>query len=302
MKILVTGGLGFIGSHTAARLVAEGHDVHVLDNLHTGSRSNIAAMKVRATEGDAGKIAGMKGKFEAVIHLGTYSSSPMYLENPQLVARALADWLAVLDYARRNDSRLVFASSSSLYNGNEPPHREGMPIAVTDFYTEARYAMERLAELYHSLYSLPSAGLRYFSVYGPGERSKGRYANPISQFMWAMEAGEGPVLFGDGMQTRDFIHVDDAVKANLLALGCREHGIFNIGTGKAATFNRVVGLLNAELGTSIRPVYQPNRIRNYVAHTLADTSLAERRLGFRSSVSLEDGIRRLVASEHREAG
>ncbi len=302
MKILVTGGLGFIGSHTAERLVKEGHDVHVLDNLHTGSEANVSAIKkrIKITKGDSGSIGNLGQKFDAIIHLGIYSSTPMYRENPQLTAKALADWLAVLEYARRNDSRTVFASSSSLYNGNNPPHREGMPIAVTDFYTEARYAMERLAALYADLYSLHAVGLRYFSVYGPRERSKGGYANLISQFLWAMREGKRPVVFGDGTQSRDFIHIDDVVKANLLALGYGKHGIFNIGTGKAATLNRVVELLNAELGVCIKPEYRPNTIANYVSHTLADTRLAAEKLRFHSSISLEEGISRLV--KHHENG
>ncbi len=296
MKILVTGGLGFIGSHTAGRLVKEGHEVHVLDNLHSGSEGNVSAIKdrIKITKGDAGSIGDLGQKFEAIIHLGTYSSSPMYKENPQLTARALADWIAILEYARKNGSRIAFASSSSLYNGNKPPHREDMKILVTDFYTEARYAMERVAELYNDLYSLPSAGLRYFSVYGPGERSKGRYANLVSQFLWAMKEGKQPVIFGDGTQSRDFIHVDDVVEANLRAMEHGKHGIFNIGTGRGATLNRVVELLNAELGTAIKPRYEPNRIKNYVAHTLADTSLAAKELRFRPAISLETGIARLV--------
>jgi UDP-glucose 4-epimerase len=226
----------------------------------------------------------------------------MYREDPQLTARTISDWLAILEYARRNGSRVVFASSSSLYNGNRQPYREDMPIAVTDFYTEARYAMERLAELYSGLYGMPSVGLRYFSVYGPGERSKGRYANLASQFLWAMKEGKRPLLFGDGTQSRDFIHIDDVVEANLLALDYGKTGVFNIGTGKAATLNRLVELLNAELGSGIKPEYRPNPITNYVRHTLADTTSAAEKLRFRSSISLEDGIRRLVESERRRAG
>jgi UDP-glucose 4-epimerase len=296
MKILVTGGLGFIGSHTAARLLKEGHEIHVLDNLHSGSEDNIRAIKerIKITKGDAGSLDTLGQKFEAIVHLGAYSSSPMYREDPQLTARTLADWVAILEYARRNDCSVVFASSSSLYNGNKPPQREDMNIQVTDFYAEARYAMERLARLYNDLYSLRPVALRYFSVYGPGEQSKGRYANLVSQFLWAIKGGKQPLIFGDGTQSRDFIHVDDVVEANLRALGYGKHGIFNIGTGRSATLNQVVDLLNTELGTGIKPRYEPNRIKNYVAHTLADTSLAGRELHFRSSISLETGIARLV--------
>jgi len=109
-----------------------------------------------------------------------------------------------------------------------------------------------------------------------------------------MKEGNRPVIFGDGTQSRDFINVADVVEANLRALAYGRHGVFNIGTGKAATLNRVVELLNSELKTSISPVYEPNRIKNYVSHTLADTSLAAKELHFRSSIPLETGISRLV--------
>lgn len=296
MRVLVTGGLGFIGSHTAERLVKEGHEVHVLDNMHTGSEANVSAIKgrIKVTRGEAGALATLPGRFDAIFHAGIYSSSPMYREQPQLTAKALADWVAILEYCRKGDSALAFASSSSLYNGNGPPHRETMAIAVTDFYTEARYAMERLAELYSSLYSLPSVGLRYFSVYGSREQSKGRYANLLSQFLWAMRAGLQPVIYGDGTQARDFIHVDDVVNANLLALAYKGHGIFNVGTGRSTTLNGAVALLNRELGTAITPRYEKNPIANYVSHTLADTSLAAGKLRFRASITVEEGVRRLA--------
>jgi UDP-glucose 4-epimerase len=296
MKVLVTGGLGFIGSHTAARLVKEGHEVHVLDNVHTGSEANVSAIsgRIKITRGDAGSLGTLAVRFDAVFHAGIYSSSPMYREEPQLTAKALSDWLAILEYCRKSDSGLAFASSSSLYNGNRPPHSEGMVIFVTDFYTEARYEMERLAELYSSLYSLPSVGLRYFSVYGPHEQSKGKYANLLSQFLWSMRAGQQPVIYGDGTQSRDFIHVDDVVEANLLALSHKGRGIFNVGTGKSTTLNEAVALLNRELGTAIRPKYEKNPIANYVSQTLADTSLAAGKLRFRASIPLEAGVRRLV--------
>jgi UDP-glucose 4-epimerase len=298
MKILVTGALGFIGSNITERLVKEGHEVTALDNLHTGSEENIAAVKgkIRIIKADSGSVGTMTEKFDAILHQGVYSSSPMYKDNPNLTAKAIDEWISILEYARKNKNsvKLVFASSSSLYNGNNPPHKEDMPILVKDYYTEARYAMERMAKLYSDLYGVNSIGLRYFSVYGPHERSKGKYANLITQFLWEMKAGRPPVILGDGKQTRDFVYVDDVVEANLLALSCKKHDIFNIGTGKSVTITDMAALLAKKLGKDTKPKYEPNRIKNYVQHTLADTNKAASLLGFKARISLEEGIGRLV--------
>jgi UDP-glucose 4-epimerase len=297
MKYLVTGAFGFIGSNLVERLVKEGHEVTALDNSHTGSEANLDSVKgsVRLVRGSAGDVRQMKEKFDGVFHQGVYSSSPMYKENPHLVAAAIDDMLSVLEYAKAHNARVVWASTSSVYNGQKPPHREDMSVKITDFYTEARYAMERVAELYHSLYGVQVVGLRYFSVYGPHERSKGRYANLISQFLWAMQKGEDPIVYGDGTQTRDFTYVDDIVEANVLAMRSQvKFGVYNAGTGRSVTINEMIRILNDKMGKDLKPKYVVNSIKNYVQQTLADTSKAERDLGFRAKVSLEEGIGRLV--------
>ena len=138
-------------------------------------------------------------------------------------------------------------------------------------------------------------GLRYFSVYGPHEKSKGKYANLISQFLWNLQKDESPVVYGDGTQTRDFIYVDDVIEANMLAMDSeRRFGIFNVGTGRSITVNEMVDLLNKKLGKNIKPRYIENPLRNYVQHTLADTSKAEKELGFKAKTSLEQGIDKLI--------
>ena len=170
-----------------------------------------------------------------------------------------------------------------------------MPIYVTDFYTECRYAIERLAKLYNSLFGVKSVGLRFFSIYGPKEEFKKQYANIVSQFLWAMKRDESPVIFGDGTQTRDFTHVYDVVEALILAWKKDfECEIFNVGTGVAHSFNEIVEILNRLLGKNIKPIYKPNPIKNYVYHTLADTSKAEKMLGFKAKISLEEGLRMLL--------
>ena len=301
MKILVTGAAGFIGSNLTERLVKEGHEVTALDTLHTGKEENLAAVKgkIKFVKMKSGDVAKLNENFDAILHQGIYSSSPMYKANPLITAEVLSEWISILEYVRKRkeagaECKLVYASSSSVYNGNKPPHHEDMPIHVTDFYTEGRFEMERLAKLHDDFYGVNSVGLRYFSVYGPHERSKGQYANLITQFLWDMQKGKAPLVFGDGSQTRDFTYVDDVVDANLLALKYPELGVFNVGTGKNVTINEMIAMLNRQLGKSIKAEYKPNKIKNYVQETLADTKKAETKLGFKAKVSLELGIERLI--------
>jgi len=295
LKIIVTGGCGFIGSNLVERLVKDGYSVVVFDNLHTGNLENIKGLDVEFFNESYSKLTDLVPEADVVFHLGIPSSSPMYKENPRLVGEAINDAIEIFEYAKKTGCKVVYASSSSIYNGNKIPYREDMPIYVTDFYTECRYAIERLAKLYNILYGVKSVGLRFFSIYGPKERYKGRYANIVSQFLWAMQKDEPPIIFGDGTQTRDFTHVYDVVDALILAWKKNfECEIFNVGTGVAHSFNEVVELINKILGKNIKPVYKPNPIKNYVYHTLADTTKAEKMLGFKAKISLEEGLVSLV--------
>lgn len=294
MKALVTGGAGFIGSNLVEALVGD-YEVTVLDNLHTGSMDNLKSVQkdVKFIKGSCNNCLDLGLEPEIIFHLGIPSSSPMYKKNPFLVGEAINGMVAIMELARKSEAKkVVFASSSSLYNGVPTPHREDATILVKDYYTEARLAIERMAELYHQLYGIDYAGLRFFSVYGPHEEAKGPYANMITQFLWGMKAGEHPVLFGDGTQTRDFTYVKDIVDA-LLLTSKKGTGIFNAGTGKAFSFNYVVELINSRLGTDRKPIYKENPIKNYVMHTLANTSKMKS-LGFVPRYSPEDGLKEIM--------
>ncbi|RQW79086.1 MAG: NAD-dependent epimerase/dehydratase family protein [Methanothrix sp.] len=296
MSTLVTGGAGFIGSNLVEELLAAGEDVVVLDNMHTGSPGNLDGLmgSLKVIRASCNDLPGMDLSPEKIYHLGIPSSSPMYKKNPYLVGEALNGFTAVFELAKKSGAKVVYASSSSLYNGLLPPHREDMTIQVADYYTEARLAMERMAELYKILFDVNSAGMRFFSVYGPKEESKKQYANMVSQFLWEMREGKTPVIYGDGLQTRDFTYVKDVVRALRLAMKSDYHGILNVGTGKAYSFNDVIGILNEKLGVSIKPQYAINPIKNYVKDTKADISKADNLLGFKAEFSLEEGIDALL--------
>jgi UDP-glucose 4-epimerase len=296
MKALVTGGAGFIGSNLVEALVDD-YEVTVLDNLHTGSMDNLKSVQkdIKFIKGSCNNCLDLGLEpHDIIFHLGIPSSSPMYKKDPFLVGEAINGMVAIMELARKSEAKkVVFASSSSVYNGVPTPHREDAVIPVKDYYTEARLAIERVAELYYQLYGIDYAGLRFFSVYGPHEEAKGPYANMISQFLWTMREGKAPIIFGDGTQTRDFTFVKDVTSAMIMAVG-KGTGVFNLGTGKSYSFNYVADLLNKKLGTNLKPVYKENPIKNYVKDTLADTSKMKEHLGFEAKWSLEAGIEEIM--------
>lgn len=296
MGTLVTGGAGFIGSNLVENLLASGKEVTVLDNLHTGSLNNLEGFKgtLKVVKADCADILNLNLEPEEIYHLGIPSSSPMYKKDPLFVGKAINEAISVFEVARKTRCKVVYASSSSLYNGLNPPHREDRQILVTDYYTEARLAIERIAELYKQLFDVKSAGMRFFSVYGPREMAKKQYANMISQFLWEIKASRPPVIFGDGSQTRDFVYVDDVVRALRLAMDSNYHGILNLGTGRSYSFNEVINMLNLKLGLAIKPRYMENPIKNYVQHTLADTLKCRSFLKFEAKFTLDEGVSNLI--------
>jgi len=299
MKLLVTGGAGFIGSNLIEALVAKGDEVVVIDNLSTGNIGNIASFrdKIEFIRADAAQVLSLNELrgIAGIYHLGIPSTTMLYRNNPMLVGEAINGFVAILELAKRESCKVVWASSSSVYNGNEPPFTENMPVLVKDFYTEARYAMERMAHLYNDFYGVSSIGFRFFSVYGPREEFKKTFANLVSQFIWAIKKGESPVIYGDGAQTRDFIYVGDVVAGFMAGMASNiDFDIFNLGTSNCYSLNELVAIINELLGTSIKPAYQSNPLKNYVNETLADVSKVKRDLKWEARVSLADGIKSLL--------
>lgn len=283
MKYVVTGGCGFIGSNLTRRLAGDGHEVIVADNMLTGDIENIG----RGTQvlGDI-KETGTLRDVGGIFHLGMPSSTLIFRENPALVGRTISDFVFLLEECRKRGIRIVYASSSSLYNGNRIPFVEGMEIVPRDLYTETLHSMERLASAYHSLFGLGSVGLRLFSVYGGNEMSKGRYANIVSQMIWARESGQRFDVY-DMETLRDFVHVDDVVEAFIRAMDSGvESGVINIGTGRAYRLRDVISAVGLKGYMLVK-----NPIKNYVKETQADTGKARRLLGFEATIQVMDYIR-----------
>lgn len=302
MKILVTGGAGFIGSNLVEKLVELGHEVVVIDNLHSGSLENLKAVKdkikfVKCGCEDLDKVK--LPPIDFIHHIGVASSSPMYKEKCELIGKAITGFVNIFELAKKSNCPVVYTSSSSIYNGCKIPYKEDMKLIPFDYYTECRIMMERLAKVYWDLHKVKSIGLRLFSVYWYGEESKGQYANLISQFLWDMLKDKKPVIFGDGEQTRDFTSVKDVCRAYTLSMLKLLHNqikcdLFNVATGIETSLNTVIKKLNKALNKNITPQYIPNPISNYVYRTLGSTAKAERYLGFKAKIDLDSGIRAVV--------
>ncbi|MEX2690864.1 MAG: SDR family NAD(P)-dependent oxidoreductase [Candidatus Njordarchaeum guaymaensis] len=304
--VLVTGGAGFIGSNIVEELLNRGYNVIVIDNLSLGKTKNIKhllennADKIRFIEGDVRDIkilSDLADEIDFIIHEAAASSLPMFVPDPREGVKVnVLGFLNILEIARTHDNirRIVYATTSSLYGALEPPHREDMPVIPRTFYEYSMYAREHAARIYYDLYNVEAVGVRYFSIYGPHEEHKGKFANIVTQFMWMLMRGEMPVIYGDGTQTRDFTFVKDAARATILAMEKPDLGadIFNVGTGRETTFNDVIQLIGRLIGIPVKPKYVKNPIKNYVYRTQADTTKAEKILGFRAKVSLEEGMKK----------
>ena len=296
LKVLVTGGAGFIGSNLVQQLVADGNDVTVLDNLLSGFRSNLDPFpQVRFIEGDISDDAvfaeAIKG-VNVVFHLAASVGNKRSIDHPLIDAEInVLGTIKILEAARREGVRKIIASSSAGIFGELKtlPIKEDHPVEPDTPYGSSKLCMEKECLAYAKLYDIEAVCLRYFNVYGPNQRFDA-YGNVIPIFAFKMLRGEQLNIFGDGEQTRDFINVKDVVQANIkAALAIGLSGAFNIGSGDRITVNELVDLLRVSSGIEPQVVYGPPRAGD-VRHSLADISAARNSFGFVPLVSLEEGL------------
>jgi UDP-glucose 4-epimerase len=305
---LVTGGAGFIGSHLVAALTEAGRRVRVFDNFSTGLHENLADIRpvpeiVEGDLADAERVRRAAQEAEVVYHLGALASVQRSVENPDDTHRACATGtLNVLDAARRGGvRRVVYAASSSAYGGlsSEDGQSEDAPTRPLSPYAAAKLAGELYAQSFHSTYGLETVSLRFFNIFGPRQRADSPYSGVIALFIDAMVNGRAPTVHGDGLQSRDFTYVANAVQALIKAAeaAAAPGNVYNVGTGRSFTVLDLVAALNRVLGTSLPPQFAPARAGD-VRYSCADIGRASRQLGYRPIVSFEDGLRRTVES-HR---
>jgi UDP-glucose 4-epimerase len=303
---LITGGCGFIGSHIAEALVAEGHAVRVFDNLATGRLENLQgfADRVEFVRGDirepAALQAAMRG-IEYVFHEAALVSVAISVEQPEENDTInIRGTLNVLQAARAAGARrVVFASSAAVY-GNNPdlPKREEMLPEPESPYALGKLAGEHYLRLFSKLYGLPTVALRYFNVFGPRQDARSMYSGVISKFAADLQAGRTPTIFGDGGQTRDFVFVKDIAQANLLAMRSDKvgHGeAFNVATHTKHTLLDLLTTLQRLTGRSGQPHFEAARSGD-IRHSYADISKAQRVLGYQPQFSFEAGLRALLAA------
>lgn len=299
MSVLVTGGAGFIGANIVARLLTEGFDVKVIDDLATGRRENIEAVgdEIEFIEGSILDDAVLENAVEGVeyvFHEAAIPSVPRSVADPARSHLANATGtLKVLQAARdAGVKRVVYASSSSVY-GDTPtlPKKEEMKPDPLSPYAVSKLCGEYYCRVFSKVYDLETVSLRYFNVFGPRQDPTSQYAAVVPKFITALSEGQSLVIYGDGEQSRDFTFVENVVNANLLALkaGKTNGEVVNVACGERTTVNELCRLLAQIIGVDVSPSYDKAR-KGDVKHSLADISAAGNLLGYKPSVDIADGL------------
>jgi UDP-glucose 4-epimerase len=307
MKVLVTGGAGFIGSNLVGDLLQNEHEVTVLDNLSSGYRENIettpGARFIHGDIRDADAVARAVEGTEVIFHLAASVGNKRSIDCPVLDVETNAiGTVRVLEAARRAGVRKIVTSSSAGIFGELKtlPIREDHPLDPDTPYGASKLYEEKVCLVYAKLYGLEAVCLRYFNVYGPNQRFDA-YGNVIPIFAFQMLRGEPLTIHGDGEQTRDFVNVADVVRANIkAAVAAGVSGAFNIGSGTRISINALVAELKAATGLAPVVRHGPPRPGD-VRDSLADISAATKAFGFDPQVSLREGLGEYIRWARQEA-
>ncbi len=296
---LVTGGAGFIGSHIVEALVKRNDRVRVLDDLSTGKRANLAQLedRIEFIEGDICDYKTVRRAAEGVqivFHEAAIPSVPRSVSEPQLNHETNVNGTFNVLLAARDAGvkRVVYAASSSAYGetGIEAKREDALPSPLSP-YAVAKLAGEFYCQVFRHVYGLETVALRYFNVFGPRQDPSSPYSGVISKFVTALLAGETPVIYGDGEQSRDFTYVANVVEANLSAAESEAAvgQVINLGLKQRTTLNQLLAELQKIIGTNVTPRYEPPRAGD-IRHSLADITRAEQFLGYQTTVALAEGL------------
>jgi UDP-glucose 4-epimerase len=305
-KFLITGIAGFIGSTLAHRLVEEGHEVSGIDNLSTGNLENLEDIRsdIKFEQTDLRDADGVRSSckgIDFVLHQGAMASVPRSVKDPLSSHESNINGTLNLLLAARDAGvkRIVYAASSSAYGDQptQPKHEEMAPGPLSP-YAVQKLTCEYYIQSFYKSYGLEGVCLRYFNIFGPRQAADSPYSGVIAQFIFKMMDGVTPTIFGDGLTSRDFTFVDNAVSANLLA--CKAPSevatgrVFNVGTGKSRTLNDVYHGIAAALGFKEKPLYGPERVGD-VKHSLAAIERARKELGYDPKADFQQGLEKTVA-------
>jgi UDP-glucose 4-epimerase len=309
-KILVIGGAGFVGSHIVDQLLAQPvQEIVVLDNFVRGTRANLSEAakdkRVRIVEGsitDRTLLAELMQGTDYVFHLAAlWLFECVYQPRSALEVNVVGTFNVVEAAHEAGVKKIVYSSSASVYgDALFTPMTEDHPFNNRTMYGATKIAGEQFFRAFNEQHKLNYAGLRYMNIYGPRMDYKGTYVSVIMKVLDRIDAGQAPVIFGDGSQSYDFIHVADVARANILALEADAiDEFFNIGMGVKTTINELVMMLLEITGSNLQPEYRPQE-QMFVTHRVGSTEKADQQLGFRARVPLAEGLRSVVEWRQRD--
>jgi UDP-glucose 4-epimerase len=302
--VLVTGGAGFIGSHLVERLVKEGLEVRVLDDFSSGRPENLREVcsQITVHEGsilDRSLLARAAEGCSCIFHLAAVVSVPLSIERPDYVNEVNGTGtFAVVEAARTHGSRVVFSSSAAVYGEVScPVQSEDEPLDPISPYGVQKSIGELYLRSYHRVHGLEAFALRYFNVYGPRQDAGSPYSGVISIFLDRARKGEDLVIFGNGAQTRDYVHVDDVVQANFAAMRAHhaDGAALNVGTGKPTDLNTLARSILRSHGDRGKIQYREPR-NGDIPHSCAHPERARARLAFTAKTDIHQGLNSLIAS------
>lgn len=302
MKVLITGGAGFIGNATAKALIRREHKVTIIDNSPRNFTDD-AEEGIFLVKGDVrnyDQLVEISKDMDYIFHFAAISSTGWCNEQPDetITTNVLGTWNVLRAALTNNVKRVIFPSSVRVYGkGNKTEVlKENSVLLPSNLYVETKLVGEYLLSLFSQAYGLDTIILRYSDVYGPGGERKGKNANVVMQFISNIRAGISPKIYGDGLQTRDLIHIDDIVKANILAMEYKGEFLgerFNIATGKQTALNELINWLSDVLGAKVNPMYTEDYPDDYMMAQNLDITKAKEILKFKPKIDLVEGIKTL---------
>lgn len=300
IKVLITGGAGFIGSHLVEEFLQKNYQVRVIDNFSTGSVNNLTQFKndIELIEGDIRSyhtvIKAVKD-VKIVVHQAALPSVPRSINDPITTNEVnITGTLNLLWASVENRvEKFLFASSSSVYgNSIELPKHERMIPNPMSPYAVSKLACENYCKVYSSIYGLETICIRYFNVFGPRQNPNSQYSAVIPKFIDQMKDNKRPTIFGDGLQSRDFTYVKNVVDANLLAIenNSEKNLIMNCACNEQISLNSLVHQINKILNKDIEPIYEAERAGD-IKHSFADIKLAKEKIGYVPKIYFNEGLR-----------